>query len=132
MAPKAHKTGEAGKNPLLMLEKVFGLAPRENLREEFTKILAAVDVSKRSQVDILHECLCVAAMLIFKNQQYGDSALNPLRVFSKATPEEGMNIRLDDKLSRIARGAGENEDPEFDIIGYLVLKRIGKKRCQRK
>jgi hypothetical protein len=132
MAPKTHKAGEAGKNPLLMLTEVFGLAPRESLKENFAKILRMINFSKRSQVDILHECLCVAAMLISKNQQYGDSALNPLRVFSKATPEEGMNIRLDDKLSRIARGAGENEDPEFDIIGYLVLKRIGKKRCQRK
>ena len=132
MAQKVHKVEKEAKDPLLMLAKVIGLAPRQSLKDEFAKILKITDVSKRSQVDILHECLCVAAMLLIKNQQYGDSALNPLRVFSKATAEEGMNIRLDDKLSRIARGAGENEDPELDIIGYLVLKRIGKKRCRNK
>jgi len=40
---------------------------------------------------------------------------------------------LDDKLSRIMRGHefGE-EDVEFDLVGYLVLKRVAKKLQKQK
>jgi hypothetical protein len=47
-----------------------------------------------------------------------------VRIFSKATPEEGLRIRIDDKLSRIARGQDAGEDTELDLIGYLILKRV--------
>ena len=40
--------------------------------------------------------------LIAKNKKYGNSALEPLKVFSKIEPENGICIRMDDKLSRIA------------------------------
>jgi len=58
---------------------------------------------------------------------YGDSAVNPVRIFSKASAEEQINVRIDDKLSRILRGEEiENvpEDTELDLIGYLILKRV--------
>ena len=45
-------------------------------------------------------------MLVEKNAAYGDSALNPVRVFSKADPLEQLRVRIDDKLSRLARGKG--------------------------
>ena len=32
------------------------------------------------------------------------SALDPLRIFSKADTTEQINVRIDDKLSQIARG----------------------------
>jgi len=43
----------------------------------------------------------VVDMLLRKNLAYGDSALNPLRVFSKADAGAGLRVRIDDKLSRI-------------------------------
>lgn len=68
----------------------------------------------------------VATMLEEKNAQYGDSASNPLRIFSKATSDEGLRVRIDDKLSRIARGNGQgNEDAIKDLIGYLALLATG-------
>lgn len=71
----------------------------------------------------------IKAMLIDKNRKYGDSALNPVRVFSKADTLEQINVRLDDKLSRIAnRQDDDDEDPELDVIGYLLLKRVYKLR----
>lgn len=77
---------------------------------------------------IAAECEAVKAMLLAKNKAYGNSALEPLRVFSRAEPLEQINVRLDDKLSRLARGSGtETEDVEQDIIGYLILKRVAKK-----
>ncbi|QDK01285.1 hypothetical protein SEA_WATERT_14 [Microbacterium phage WaterT] len=67
----------------------------------------------------------IAKLLIEKNKAYGDSALNPVRVFSKASRIEQLNVRIDDKISRIQRGTDyEDEDTVKDLIGYLVLRLI--------
>ena len=42
-------------------------------------------------------------LLLAKNDAYGNSALDPVRIFSRADPIEQLNVRLDDKLSRLAR-----------------------------
>lgn len=77
---------------------------------------------------IANECDAIKAMLLAKNAAYGNSALDPLRVFSRASTEEQIRVRLDDKLSRLKRGTGvETEDVEADIIGYLVLMRVHRK-----
>jgi hypothetical protein len=70
------------------------------------------------------ECENIKQMLIAKNQAYGNSFADPVRIFSRVTPEEGLNIRIDDKLSRIARGQNAGEDAILDLIGYLILKRV--------
>jgi hypothetical protein len=66
----------------------------------------------------------VRDMVIAKNKRYGDSALNPLRLFSKADPVEQLRVRLDDKISRIMRGSeGISNDADIyrDIMGYCAL-----------
>lgn len=69
-------------------------------------------------------CDEVKTMLLAKNAAYGDSASKPLRVFSQASAEEALLVRIDDKLSRIARGHEyANDDTVLDLIGYLVLLR---------
>jgi hypothetical protein len=70
------------------------------------------------------ECQNLAEMLKAKNRAYGNSFADPVRIFSRVSPEEGLNIRIDDKLSRIARGKDAGEDAELDLIGYLILKRV--------
>ena len=75
----------------------------------------------RSELDAL------GTMLIEKNRAYGNSALEPVRVFSRATPIEQLLVRIDDKLSRLARGASAGEDVELDLVGYLVLLRIARR-----
>lgn len=67
-------------------------------------------------------------MLIEKNRNYGDSALNPLRVFSQASLKEQLLVRLDDKVSRLARGSAAGEDVAQDMLGYLLLVAIAEKR----
>jgi|TARA_B100000085_G_C18549989_1_gene515477 hypothetical protein len=62
--------------------------------------------------------------LIQKNEQYGDSVMNPIRVFSKAGIDEGLRVRIDDKLNRLMQGNDSiesDEDVVKDLIGYLVL-----------
>jgi hypothetical protein len=65
-------------------------------------------------------------MLIEKNRKYGNSALEPLGVFSQLSAKEGLLIRIDDKLKRIKNGSLEKDDEDVvnDLIGYLVLLKI--------
>jgi len=70
-------------------------------------------------------CNEVCEMLLQKNRSYGNSAIDPVRIFSRASPREQIRVRIDDKLSRMARGTGEmNEDTEFDMLGYLILDQV--------
>jgi hypothetical protein len=66
-------------------------------------------------------CQQLADMLVEKNRAYGNSALDPARVFSKADRLEQLRVRMDDKLSRIQRGHDAGEDPYFDLAGYLII-----------
>ena len=75
-----------------------------------------------AQQAIAEVCDKIKESLIEKNRKYGNSALDPIRVFSKATPEEQILVRMDDKLSRIKnRQNDDDEDPFLDLVGYLVL-----------
>jgi hypothetical protein len=75
----------------------------------------------------------IQKLLLAKNRKYGDAALNPIQTFSSVSPMELINVRMDDKLSRIRnRQDDEDEDVEMDLIGYLLLKQIAKKRATRK
>lgn len=75
-----------------------------------------------SQEIISAVCKDIENLLLEKNRKYGDSALNPKRIFSKASPIEQLMVRIDDKISRIENAANdEDEDPITDLIGYLIL-----------
>jgi hypothetical protein len=65
-------------------------------------------------------------LLIAKNQKYGNSALEPLGVFSQLSAKEGLLVRIDDKLKRIKNGSLELDDEDVvnDLIGYLILLKI--------
>jgi len=70
----------------------------------------------------------LAELLISKNKKYGNSALNPVRVFSKANTTEQLLVRIDDKLSRLrTQSITEDEDVLEDLLGYLVLLKIALK-----
>ena len=69
-------------------------------------------------------CDRIKKMLIAKNQQYGNSVIEPVRIFSKARIDEQLKVRIDDKLSRIYRGNDlleSDTDVIEDLIGYLIL-----------
>jgi hypothetical protein len=80
-----------------------------------------------TQTQIAIICDSIKGLLVDKNRKYGDSALNPSRIFSKADAVEQILVRIDDKLNRIQKGAGllaNDEDVIHDLIGYLVLLKI--------
>ena len=84
-----------------------------------------------TQAQISAICDDVKELLLYKNSKYGNSALEPVRIFSKASNIEQLLVRIDDKLNRIQKGAGllaEDEDVVMDLIGYLVLLKIALKK----
>lgn len=86
-----------------------------------------------TQTHIALICDSIKELLIEKNKKYGDSALNPSRIFSKADAVEQILVRIDDKLNRIQKGAGllaNDEDVVSDLIGYLVLLKIALNRSK--
>jgi len=64
----------------------------------------------------------VKELIRAKNRTYGDSVAVPINVFSKLSPAEGIRVRIDDKLKRIAMGnRSGDEDTVADLVGYLAF-----------
>ncbi len=75
-----------------------------------------------SQKQISEVCKNLEKFLIEKNKRYGDSALNPLNIFSKLEAEDGICVRLDDKLKRVQNNSDNmRKNDLIDIVGYLLL-----------
>jgi hypothetical protein len=86
----------------------------------------------QTQIDIATTCDAIKALLLEKNRKYGDSALNPVRVFSKSDSMEQIRVRIDDKLSRLRNQQDdEDEDVIDDLIGYLVLLKVAQMQQNR-
>jgi hypothetical protein len=112
-----HAVGEkpARKRPAVI--EMVATAPAGGAPDEVQRLIA-------------EECDAVKALLLAKNARYGNSALDPVRIFSRADGVEQIKVRIDDKLSRLARGAGEEmEDVEQDLLGYFVLLRVARRRA---
>lgn len=85
------------------------------------------DISK-VQTEIENVSNEIRDFLKEKNRAYGNSALSPVRVFSKSSTEEQIYVRIDDKLSRISRGHEyPGDDTIKDLIGYLILLLVKKR-----
>ena len=63
--------------------------------------------------------------LIEKNKRYGNSALESLEDI-KYTPEDGIKIRLTDKVKRVINSDKLRKNDIVDTLGYLVLLCISK------
>jgi len=82
-----------------------------------------------TQERIAQVCDEIKALLLEKNRKYGDSALNPIRIFSTADSTEQLKVRIDDKLNRLlSLQADESEDTITDLIGYLILLKINTRK----
>jgi hypothetical protein len=67
----------------------------------------------------------IKEFLLEKNKRYGNSALEPLVIFTKHKngdrTRDGILERLDDKLMRIKNADELRKNDVADIIGYLLL-----------
>ena len=77
---------------------------------------------------IKSKCKSLEDLLLTKNAKYGNSALEPLNVFSEANAVAGIKMRIDDKLKRIMNAGviDDTEDTIQDLAGYLILLMIAK------
>ncbi len=75
------------------------------------------------RVTISDTCDELKELLLKKNELYGNSALEPLRIFSKADAREQLRVRIDDKINRIKTTSDDDEDVILDLLGYLILYR---------
>ena len=83
-------------------------------------------MSDEALTDIIKVCDSLKEFLYEKNRRYGNSALEPVKTFSKVSTGEQINIRMDDKLSRIENSDEERMNDHVDLLGYLVLKCVDK------
>ena len=82
---------------------------RMNIAETQKKIIEITDAMRE--------------LLLYKNKKYGNSALEPKRIFYKGDATNSILIRLDDKLGRITANTGETPrvNDVADLIGYCTL-----------
>jgi len=111
-------------------EDVLPGDPKERYEAQLGRFFGVDLVAVPNAAGILGVCLGLAHFLLRKNAAYGDSALKPLRVFSSADDLEGIYLRMDDKLSRLARGSAAGEDTLVDFAGYAVLALIARDRVK--
>jgi len=80
------------------------------------------DATNEAQLAIFTTCEKLCGMLIRRNQSYGNSALDPLRLFSKASAREQLLVRIDDQLTLFTRGIESSHNTTIvNLVGYLVL-----------
>lgn len=60
-------------------------------------------------------------LLLEKNKRYGNAALQPIGIFSKANSTTSILVRLDDKISRIKNSNELRKNDIADLLGYLTL-----------
>lgn len=72
-------------------------------------------------VNLNHFLISLEHLLTAKNKAYGNSALKPLNVFSKASSSDVILQQIDHKLSRIKNADNPSKNDTIDLIGYLTL-----------
>lgn len=85
------------------------MAVKTTLTETQSKIVEVMEAMKN--------------LLLYKNMKYGDSALNPKKIFYKGDSMNSILIRLDDKLGRVISNMEDKPrvNDVADIIGYSAL-----------
>ena len=88
------------------------------------EIIIKIEVIKMVdwKLKIKQVCNEMAKFLIRKNESYGNSAFEPVGIFSEGNPLQNLNVRIDDKLNRLIQGTEyAGDDTIKDLCGYLIL-----------
>ena len=93
----------------------------KNMKDFAKAYQSLLDDNKKNQATIESVCDGLKEFLLAKNKNYGNSATEPVRIFSKSNANEGILVRLDDKLSRIKNSDILRKNDLLDTCGYLVL-----------
>lgn len=100
----------------------------ERIHEAGSKLKIRDDRFRYKVATVLQD---IQDLLVAKNEAYGNSALDPVNIFSKSTAVEQIKVRIDDKLSRLYHGKEYgDEDTITDLMGYLTLLRIAEREAE--
>lgn len=96
------------------------------LKDFTTRPSLEKEVASSTQCKIKEILSAMQDLLLYKNQKYGDSAINPLQVFTKHIQHvepstAAILVRLDDKLSRVRNAEELRINDVSDILGYCTL-----------
>lgn len=109
----------AQEDTVYFLEELQEFYPREDKYRKAVESLEK-EISKsrqeKGEFDDIFDSL--KSLLDYKNKQYGNSALQPMKVFSGKCK---VGQRIDDKLARVANSRELRTNDVVDILGYLVL-----------
>ena len=89
-----------------------------------------VESLTQSQKKIVDVCDNMKSLLLYKNQKYGDSALNPNNIFYKGDSANSIKIRLDDKIGRVRNNDETKVNDVADIVGYCILLLVSMNVCK--
>lgn len=78
------------------------------------------------EAQIMAVCADLSDFLIEKNRAYGNSVAEPVSIFAKRVDKLAqIDVRLDDKLSRLMKGHEyPGDDTVKDLAGYLILRMV--------
>lgn len=94
----------------------FGfLGVTQRIQDQLDEKLGQPNTRIAKVFDALHD------LLQYKNSKYGNSATDPIKVFSKVDATTGLLQRIDDKIARIKNSTEIRKNDTADLIGYLVL-----------
>lgn len=92
---------------------------QKKLLEKYISLEKEINTLEKSNIDNFKEITNnIAELLEYKNKKYGNSALEPLNIFSGKCK---VGNRIDDKLSRIKNSDLLRKNDIADVIGYLIL-----------
>lgn len=99
----------------------YNVTKAGNVVKKTTKVPCKVVTETQQKIkDILSG---MTDLLLYKNKKYGDSAINPKKIFYKGDSTNSILIRLDDKIGRVMSNTEEKPrvNDVADIIGYCTL-----------
>lgn len=104
-------TSREVRHHLITIERFKEFYPEEDAPTEIVE-----DTAPKNVFDTITSS--IADLLKYKNEKYGNSALQPLKVFEGKAK---VGQRLDDKLARIKNSDTLKKNDVADLIGYLTL-----------
>jgi len=91
--------------------------------EEAKRAITEVCEALKASPAIVRAIDSFCEFLLDKNQKYGNSIYEPVRVFTAEPVEQLLLVRLNDKATRLLKGESGGEDSFDDLLGYLILRK---------
>ena len=127
-APKTGSNVKPAPTPVVKVEfdentSVYKAQDEEGKKWESANGIDWTEKMSDTQMKLVDVLDGMKNLLLYKNQKYGDSAINPKKIFYKGDSTNSILIRLDDKIGRVMSNPDDKPrvNDVADIIGYCTL-----------